>query len=155
GQESNSASNVYAESFLPLLHFRWSPLRGLQVRGMKSIDAPQPELYDTKNDPQELHNLISSKPAISYALRDRLYTMVRQFTLGSGAASAEKEVMGPGQLERLRSLGYVAVPGGTLAEATTKGLPDPKDRIGVYEQIVAAGVAAEHGNYRESLLKLS
>jgi choline-sulfatase len=38
------------------LRFGWAPLRSVRTEGMKLIEAPKPELYDLRADPQELSN---------------------------------------------------------------------------------------------------
>jgi len=153
GRATGSASDLYAESYLPLLHFRWSQLRSLRSRGMKYIDAPRPEIYDTRTDPKELKNLYSTRHTLAHEMRDRLFALIRRFTPAGGGA-AEKELTDPALLERLRSLGYVAVSAGTFAEASGKPLPDPKDRIQVYELVAEAMADGQHGRYGESLRKL-
>jgi tetratricopeptide (TPR) repeat protein len=79
--------------------------------------------------------------------------MIRRYT-SSGGGAGEKELTDPVLLERLRSLGYVAVSAGTFAEASGKPLPDPKDRIQVYELVSEAMSDGQHGRYEESLRKL-
>ena len=153
GRPAAGRSNLYAESYLPLLHFRWSQLRSLQSRGMKYIDAPRPEIYDTRTDPKERKNLYAARQALGHEMRDRLYGLIRRFTPASGAGT-EKELTDPALLERLRSLGYVAVSAGTFAEASGKPLPDPKDRVQVYELVAEAMADGQHGRYEESLRKL-
>jgi arylsulfatase A-like enzyme/Tfp pilus assembly protein PilF len=153
GRPAAGRSNLYAESYLPLLHFRWNQLRSLQSRGMKYIDAPRPEIYDTRTDPKERQNLYAARQALGHEMRDRLYGLVRRFT-PAGGAGTEKELTDPALLERLRSLGYVAVSAGTFAEASGKPLPDPKDRIQVYELVAEAMADGQHGRYEESLRKL-
>ncbi|MGH8459164.1 MAG: sulfatase, partial [Nevskiales bacterium] len=44
------ASPLYAESYLPRLHFNWSELRGIQSGNYRLIDGPKPELYDLSRD---------------------------------------------------------------------------------------------------------
>jgi tetratricopeptide (TPR) repeat protein len=85
-------------------------------------------------------------------MHDRLFALIRRFTPSGGAA--EKELTDPALLERLRSLGYVAVSAGTFAEAGGKPLPDPKDRIQVYELVSEAMADGQRGRYQESLAKL-
>ena len=153
GRPAAGPSNLYAESYLPLLHFRWNQLRSFQSRGMKYIDAPRPELYDTRTDPKELKNLYQARRAFGHEMRDRLYGLIRRFTPTTGAGT-EKELTDPALLERLRSLGYVAVSAGTFAEAGGKPLPDPKDRIQVYELVAEATTDGQRGRFEESLRKL-
>ena len=154
GRPGSGPSNLYAESFLPLLHFSWSQLRGLQSRGLKYIDAPRPELYDTITDPHETKNLFGTRQADAHMMRDRLFTILRRYTPASGAAAGEKALTDPALLERLRSLGYIAISAGTFADAAGKELPDPKDRIEVYELFWEAMTDGTHGRYEESLRKL-
>jgi arylsulfatase A-like enzyme/Tfp pilus assembly protein PilF len=153
GRPAAGRSTLYAESYLPLLHFRWNQLRSLQSRGMKYIDAPRPEIYDTRTDPKERKNLYAARQALGHEMRDRLYGLIRRFT-PAGGAGTEKELTDPALLERLRSLGYVAVSGGTFGEANGKPLPDPKDRVQVYELVAEAMADGQHGRYEESLRKL-
>jgi tetratricopeptide (TPR) repeat protein len=120
---------------------------------MKYIDAPQPEIYDLRADPRELRNLYPSRQAAGNEMRDRLNGLIRRLTPAGGAAG-ERELTDPALLERLKSLGYVAVSAGTFAEAGGKSLPDPKDRIGVYDLISSALSDSQRGRHQESLLKL-
>jgi len=153
GRPPAGPSNLYSESYLPLLHFRWNQLRGLQSRGWKYIDAPRPELYDLRSDPRELKNLHATRGSLANEMHNRLYGLLRRFT-PAGGPEPEKELTDPALLERLRSLGYVAVSAGTFAEASGKPLPDPKDRIRVYELVSEAMTDGQRGRYAESLRKL-
>jgi len=154
GRPGSGSSNVYAETYLPLLHFSWSQLRGLRWRGLKYIEAPRPELYDANADPHETKNLLSARPAVAQVVRARLYTVLHRCTPASGAAESGKELTDPALLDRLRALGYVTTPGGTFADAAGKELPDPKDRVQVYELFWEAMADGQHGRYEESLRKL-
>ncbi len=153
GRPGASPSNLYGETYLPLLHFRWKQLRSLQSRGMKYIDAPQPEIYDLRADPRELKNLFPSRQASGNEMRDRLNGLIRRLT-PAGGATGERELTDPALLERLKSLGYVAVSAGTFAEAGGNSLPDPKDRIQIYELVSEALADSQRGRYQESLSKL-
>jgi len=154
GKASPSASNLYAESNVPLLHFQWSPLHALQSDGLKYIDAPRPELYDTRIDPHETKNLLPAKQALAHEMRDRLHALEHRYTLASGTEAKKSEPKDPELEQRLRSLGYVAVSGGTFSDSSGKVLPDPKDRIRVYELVSEAMAEALRQRYRESLEKL-
>jgi arylsulfatase A-like enzyme/Flp pilus assembly protein TadD len=154
GRSASGTSNLYAETYLPLLHFHWSQLRGFEWRGLMYIDAPQPELYDLRADPQETRNLYSSRQAVAHEMHDKLFTFLRRYTPTSGGAASAKELTDPTLLERLKSLGYVAVSAGNYTDASGKALPDPKDRIQVYEQVSEAMADSQHDRYQESLRKL-
>ena len=154
GKPSPSASNLYAETYLPLLHFHWSQLRALQSDGLKYIEAPRPELYDTRTDPHETRNLLAGKQALAHEMRDRLQTLERRYTPASGGGAKESEPTDPALADRLRSLGYVAISGGTFSDSSGKALPDPKDRVRVYDLFSEAMADGQHGRYTESLEKL-
>jgi len=154
GRPSENTSNLYAESYPPLLHFGWNILRSVQWRGLKYIETTRPELYDTRADPGESHNLVGERQAIAQEMSERLQGMVRRFTPGTGTSTSEKEPTDPALLESLRSLGYVAVTAGKITDAAGKTLPDPKDRIQVYELVSAALSDTQQGQYQDSLRKL-
>jgi arylsulfatase A-like enzyme/Tfp pilus assembly protein PilF len=153
GRPGGASSNLYAESYLPLLHFHWSQLRALQSRGWKFIEAPKPELYDLRNDPGERKNLFDSQRARANEMRERLHGLMRRFTPAAGP-EPEKELTDPALYERLRSLGYVAVSAGTFAAPSGEPLPDPKDRIHIYELVSEAMADGQRGRHQESLRKL-
>ena len=154
GKPSGTTSNLYAETYLPLLHFQWSQLRALQADGLKYIEAPRPELYDTRADPGETKNLLAGKQALAHEMRDRLMSVERRYTPASGGGTKESEPTDPVLADRLRSLGYVAIAGGTFADASGKVLPDPKDRVRVYDLFSEAMADGQHGRYADSLEKL-
>jgi arylsulfatase A-like enzyme/Tfp pilus assembly protein PilF len=154
GKPSSATSNLYAECYLPLLHFGWSQLRGLQSEGLKYIDAPRPELYDTRTDPHETKNLYAGKQAMAEALKSQLQTVERRYSAVSGGGAQATEAADPALADRLRSLGYVAISGGTYSDASGKALADPKDRVRAYELISDAVEYGTQGRYKESLEKL-
>lgn len=151
---SGQTEQLYAETYLPLLHFHWSALRAIQSNGLKFIEAPRPELYDTKTDPHELKNLDPSRRSMANEMHNRLSDLERRYTPASGDATAEKMLTDPTLYDRLRSLGYVAISPGTFSDASGKPLPDPKDRIQVYELFSDAMADGQHGRYKESIQKL-
>jgi arylsulfatase A-like enzyme/Tfp pilus assembly protein PilF len=153
GRSVGASSNLYAETYLPLLHFHWSQLRALQSRGWKFIEAPKPELYEVRNDPGERKDLLAGRGARAHEMRERLFGLMRRYTPAAGP-EPEKVLTDPALCDRLRALGYVAVSAGTFAQASGKPLPDPKDRIQTYELLSEAMADGQHGQYRESLLKL-
>jgi arylsulfatase A-like enzyme/Tfp pilus assembly protein PilF len=153
GRPADKTSNLYAESYPPLLHFGWNLLRSLQWRGLKYVETTRPELYDTRDDPEELHNLYSARQALAQEMSARLHALVRRYAPAT-AAAAEKEFTDPALAEALRSLGYVAVSAADLTDASGKALPDPKDRIQVYELVSAAMADSQHGRAQDSLHKL-
>src|SRR5712691_7321599 len=108
--EAVDARSLYAETFLPRLHFNWSELRGVETENYHFIDAPKPELYDLTKDPGETQNLFPQKKAVSEEMRARLATLIRQYS--AGQELAEKTGLDPALMERLKSLGYAGFSGG-------------------------------------------
>lgn len=154
GRPSAGASSLYAETFLPLLHFHWSQLRALQSDGLKYIEAPRPELYDIRADPHETKNLAVGKQASSHEMRERLQALMRRYTPASLQRAKETEASDPAMADQLRSLGYVAISGGTFSDSSGKTLPDPKDRVRVYDLFTEAMDDSQHGRYGAALEKL-
>jgi len=151
-KEENSRS-LCAETFLPRLHFNWSDLRGVETDKYHFIEAPKPELYDLSKDQRETHNLFAEKKAVAQELQERLTSLIRQYT--AGQELAEKTGLDAALMERLKSLGYAAFSGGGNPETSSHALPDPKDRIQVYEIFSDAMGDSQHGQYASSLEKLN
>lgn len=146
-------ASVYAETFLPRLHFDWSELRSVETEKYQFIEAPQPELYDLVADPGETRNLYPEKKAVGGELQARLKGLVRQYS--ADQELAEKTGLDPALMERLKSLGYAGFSGGSNAPATDHPRPDPKDRIQIYELISEAIAESQHGEYESSTEKLN
>jgi arylsulfatase A-like enzyme/Flp pilus assembly protein TadD len=152
GKIPETSAPLYSETFLPRLHFNWSELRGLQVGNYHLIEAPKPELYDLSKDPKELDNLAAGKKAVTEELRSKLAGVIRDYSLGK--EMAEKTSLDPAMMERLKSLGYAGFSGGGNPTISNRELPDPKDRIQVYELISDALSESQHGEYAQSSEKL-
>jgi tetratricopeptide (TPR) repeat protein len=144
---------LYAETFLPRLHFNWSELRSAETETYHFIDAPKPELYDLKKDPGETSNLYAQKKAVGDEMRAKLTTLIQQY--GTGQELAQKTGLDPALMERLKSLGYAGFSGGATPTVTDRSLPDPKDRVRVYELISDAIADSQHGDYPSSTEKLN
>jgi arylsulfatase A-like enzyme/Flp pilus assembly protein TadD len=147
------ARSLYAETFLPRLHFNWSELRSVETDKYHFIDAPKPELYDVSKDPGETANLFSQKKAVTDELNARLSKLIVQYS--ARQELAEKTGLDPALMERLKSLGYAGFSGGGSPATSNHGLPDPKDRIQVYELFSDAMSDSQHGRYEESAEKLN
>ena len=152
-KEPEEARSLYGETFLPRLHFNWSELRGIETANYHFIDAPRPELYDLAHDPGETQNLYAEKKAVAEEMRARLAALIRQYS--AGQELAEKTGLDPALMERLKSLGYAGFSGGGSPTITDRALPDPKDRIQVYELISDAIAQSQHGDYSNSTEKLN
>jgi arylsulfatase A-like enzyme/Flp pilus assembly protein TadD len=152
-KKEDQSQGLYAETFLPRLHFNWSELRGIETKNYHFIDAPKPELYDLAKDPGETQNLYQTKKAVADEMRARLATLIRQYS--GGQELAEKTGLDPALMERLQSLGYAGFSGGGSPIVSNRSLPDPKDRIQAYELFSDAMADSQHARYRESADKLN
>ncbi len=152
-RKEDEPRSLYAETFLPRLHFNWSELRSVETENYHFIDAPKPELYDLTKDPGETQNLFPQKKAVAEEMRARLAALIRQSS--GGQELAEKTGLDPALMERLKSLGYAGFSGGGSPTVSDRTLPDPKDRIQVYELFSDAMADSQHGRYPESTEKLN
>ncbi len=138
------APAVYAETLLPQLYMNWAPLRALRDERWKFIEAPHPELYDTVADPGEMHNLLPGREQTARGLQQELARM-------TGGASGEMSVgrLDRETLEKLASLGYVGAGAEPVAESVARA--DPKDKIGVFNQLRAANSAVRERRFADAL----
>ena len=137
GGERGSDREVYSESFYPLLHYGWSPLRSIRSDRYKLIDAPRRELYDLSNDRDESSNLAEEETQIVGELSGRLQRlreeMERDAPSDRTASDLDQET-----IDRLRALGYLAGSGSVAAdEESDRPRADPKDKIDLHKMIMA------------------
>jgi tetratricopeptide (TPR) repeat protein len=136
---------VYSETYFPRFHFGWSELFALTEERYRYIRAPKRELYDLRRDLAEKQNLAGERATSVAALEAQL---AREATPGEAPKPAEV----PAETrEALQALGYVG--GGTVAP-TTAPLPDPKDKLGVYEAYRRATEARREGRAEEAVKEL-
>jgi arylsulfatase A-like enzyme/Tfp pilus assembly protein PilF len=152
-EKDSEGRSLYAETFLPRIHFNWSELRGVETENYHFIDSPKPELYDLTKDPGETQNLYAQKKAVSEEMHAKLAALIREYS--ASKELAQKTGLDPALMERLKSLGYAGFSGGGGDPTITdRSLADPKDRIQVYELISDAMAESQHGQYAESSEKL-
>src|SRR5713226_2191375 len=152
-RKEDESRSLYGETFLPRLHFNWSELRGVETGNYHFIDAPKPELYDLTKDPGETQNLLPQKKAVGEEMQAKLAALIREYS--AGQEMAQKTGLDPELMERLKSLGYAGFSGGGNPTISNRELPDPKDRIQIYELISDAIAESQHGEYAQSIEKLN
>lgn len=113
---------IYSETLYPRLRLGWSDLASLIDAHDHYIEAPRPELYDIVSDPGEKRNLAASLPPTFRTRRLELERLPRPFEL--------PREMNSEQAHKLASLGYLTV---LSPDAARRGLPDPKDQIGLLD----------------------
>ena len=143
--EKDSKQMAFSESIYAELHYGWSPLRSLTTSDYKYIEAPRPELYDRKKDPNELVNLISEKASIARVLKNELQSIVAKY---SGKNLKGPDKMDPETEEKLRALGYI----GSIQQSTPESRKiDPKDKIHLSQTIHVAFAEAQKKNHENAL----
>src|SRR5713101_4653872 len=137
---------AYSEAFYPANSFGWSPLRSMQTSRYHYIEAPKQELYDHAADPTEAKNIADKNASIATNLRTQLTQLLSTYpppATGSGA-SATGASAGPEDLDKLRSLGYVAYR--APAAQDTKSA-DPKDKLLVFQDVLRATDQIQLGHF--------
>src|SRR5258706_16343829 len=66
-----------SESLLSEVGFGMAPLFAIRHDGYKYIRAPRPELYDLRNDPHELHNILPEFPRVGAKLDAELTQLTK------------------------------------------------------------------------------
>ncbi|MEE8587638.1 MAG: sulfatase-like hydrolase/transferase [Acidobacteriota bacterium] len=142
---------AYAESLYARTHFGWSSLFALRSGGYKFIEAPRPELYNLQTDPGETHNIFSSNQSLGNQMRQRLRELRSRYR---GQDPAQQVEIDPAQRERLASLGYLSAAQPVNVPLEPEGLPDPKDKIGVYSLIYKGMQAFVEEEFEQSMQHL-
>jgi choline-sulfatase len=128
GRPDAPAIAGYSEAFYARYHYGWSELRAVRTARWHFIEAPRPELYDLAADPGEQVNLADRERRTVADLRRQLARIEDQTGPPPAAAAPLEE--DEETLRKLAALGYV----GSRVETdkSWRDLPDPKDRIEVY-----------------------
>ncbi len=141
--------NAYSESFASKEDYGWSPLRSIRTPEWKYVMAPRPELYDLVNDPGETVNRIDEETAIAERLASELQAWV---TEDKSRGTNEAKPLDDETRAKLEALGY-ATRGGN-PRVSEAALPDPKDRIGIADEVYDAEGLSTAGRYDEAIAML-
>ena len=152
---TSDSARVYSESFYSFSSFGWSPVRTINNRSYQFIEAPKPELYDLRNDPEEKQNLIAEQPAVGSVMDQELKDLVARYAPHDSPGSGPQ--LDAEAAEKLRALGYMAYRSPVSPEALAAGLSDPKDKILDFNTLldgVDAGKAGELDRERALLTQV-
>ena len=120
---------VYSETYYPRIHLGWSELHSVIDDRFHLIEAPRPELYDLRHDPEERTDLSSSAATTVAALRQALGTRRGDFRAPDAVGKEERE--------RLQALGYLSGGAGDAAgERASRA--NPRDHVQAREEMKAA-----------------
>ena len=126
---------MYSETFYPRYHFGWSELLAATDDRYRYIHAPRPSCTTRA--------AIRPSARPRFAARATLSARDGGLAGDGGRAREAAHTAGrrpPTVAENLRALGYVG--GGPARLPPAAPLPDPKDKIGVYEAYRRAGASA-------------
>jgi len=129
----------FAENEYPHRGFGWSSLEALRTENFLFVKAPQPELYDQLQDPNEELNLYEKNKlaAVRMAIQlDRFEKRAR-----ANAPEPDHTSLDPQSVEKLRALGYMASSG----PQTPSKSEDPKLHIQVANDLHDANLRIEEG----------
>jgi len=138
----------YSESYYARFHYGWSELRAVRTKRWHFIESPKAELYDLEADPGENVNLAARELSTLERLRGSLADFER-------ASIAKLALTAPVEedeetLRKLASLGYVG--GTTVSDGTSwRDLPDPKDRLPVYDRMGRIRAMVKDGKDDEAI----
>jgi arylsulfatase A-like enzyme/Tfp pilus assembly protein PilF len=112
------------ESYYTRFQFGWAPLRGLVEDGWKYVEGPARELYDLRNDPDEVTNLLARNPEKAAEMEERLARLWRRMSTDDLARSAT--VASDEETQRkLAALGYLT--GTASASSRAREFPSPEE----------------------------
>jgi arylsulfatase A-like enzyme/Flp pilus assembly protein TadD len=133
---TNAARRLYSEIALPRVHYGWSDLKAITVDRFKYILAPKPELYDLQADPGETRNLILERSTLAARLRNELLKLHADLSTWTAkpTTKAGAFTLDPRTVAALQALGYASGPVWSPGPSSLE-LPDPKDKLAVYDLI--------------------
>ncbi len=121
----------------------WSPLYAARSSHWKVIDAPQPELYNIKDDPKEMKSEERKSDSSVRSLSDKLQKYKKIPPMNEKSHSEDAELQ-----EQLRSLGYLS---GTSKPKDLSNLPDPKSKIEIWKLYEQSTFLSMEGKKAESV----
>lgn len=137
----------YAETDYPHRAFGWSSLRSWRAGKYLYIDAPERELYDQSADPQDVHNLAVSAPAVADAMAAQLEVFRRK----TRRAGKSETVLTPQQAAQLQALGYVTSFSNKPESEDKQRGADPKQKVGISNALHKALLQADEQKYQSAI----
>ena len=141
----------YIETLVPRFNNGWAELRGVRTTAYKYIRAPRSELYELTTDPQENRNLLSERAEPVRQLAARLDRYLRSDVLHTGEAAEATLQLSAADRERLAALGYNV---DDRRSGPEENLPDPKDKIGLWEEFQTAQNLMRTHKHQEAVVAL-
>lgn len=127
--------SCYIESLSGDIDFGWSPLYGLREDEWKYIEAPEEELYNVLEDPDEKNNLATYETEIMERMSEKLELIKLKASEEYQEQDTELELSEEEQM-KLASLGYVGMTRSRVNPE--KPYRDPKDFIFIERDFLMA-----------------
>jgi arylsulfatase A-like enzyme/Tfp pilus assembly protein PilF len=143
---------AYSESFYPRHHYGWSELKSVRNGSFTFIDAPRPELFDVRSDPNQTKNLASQRAATVSEMKAALDDLVARYGV-EGIDEKAPETPDPDTQAQLAALGYLGGPSKIKIDPD-RPLPDPKDKIELFNLIKEAGADSSDERIEEAMAKI-
>jgi tetratricopeptide (TPR) repeat protein len=151
GETSDLHLTGYGESIEPML-FEASPIRFVREGEWKYLHKVNPELYNVREDPEELDNVAAENPKEIERLRSKLGALIAEppLRLSSGRVPIDAATR-----EQLEALGYLAAAPPLGVEKTMASLElvgvDPLDVLDDFERMARAMGAFKVRRYGEAI----
>ena len=141
-----SGRTLFGETNYPR-SFGWAPLRSVREDGFKFIEAPRPEFYNLRSDPDETDTRYEPWNPLVLKMRAEL-SELRQ----PRAAEVSPAAVGKGTANELRALGYLHASDAFTSSNVPQPslLPDPKDKIAEFNLLHIALLEADRSKLEES-----
>lgn len=148
GTDPGEDGLLYAETLSSRLAQGWGELRVLYDGSYKYIHGPRPELFDIREDPNEIRDLAASKAQVAVDLRQKLQRFLDAESDDTVSKSVE---MSAETRRRLEALGYIqgGDPDASIEEKLLDGGLAPQDRVEVVNDLSAAKVLFFRHQYAE------
>jgi len=143
-----SHSYAYTETYYPRFHYGWSELISFQNDRYKLIIAPDMELYDLIEDPEERKNLASSDRKLLVELKAEADEFIEKYS--KNALEMDYRKIDEQTREKLAALGYI----GSFAHTSKlkgKKLANPMEKIVVFNQLSKAKEMGLEGKVEEAV----
>ena len=135
---------AYAETYYPRFHYGWSELTSIQDEKFKLIVAPELELYDLINDPEEENNIINMQAKEARRLKAVIDGSIEKWS--QNAFQVDYRSIDEETREKLTALGYI----GTFTDSSSlegRKLGDPKEKIVIFNRLSKARELGLEGKF--------
>jgi arylsulfatase A-like enzyme/Flp pilus assembly protein TadD len=154
GKNSRKNLLAYSETYYPRHSYGWSELKSLRSLKYKYIHAPNPELYDLANDPEEQYNIYKQKIKIGKKFEQKLKILQEKIPAIKGEEKSLQE-LDEDSREKLMALGYIASYASSLKQNKSKSLPDPKNKIHLHNKMRSVMAQLADERIEEALEEIS